>query len=223
MKKQKAPQDNVDSFTSLFRYLQDRHASEANIVFERIREGLSIDSALDFVKAEENKSALAYRNSHTARVKPTQETKDCNVLFGNDDLSIEAVDAIVQALRHGIDCFFSYLGTMLPIYTKAEVDLIMNTFLASEPSPDDMVNKRVAYGELLAICALVLQYDKQTSSNGSANICGQFFEKAQLFVDYVLEKEVEGYVSGSVPYDWEVLPGIKCAGFEVQSRCSVQA
>jgi len=31
-----------------------------------------------------------------------------------------------------------------------------------------------------------------------------------------IEKEVEGYVSGSVPYDWEILPGIKCAGFRVE-------
>lgn len=44
-----------------------------------------------------------------------------------------------------------------------------------------------------------------------------------LGVSNGFEKEVEGYVSGSVPYDWEVLPGIKCAGFEVESRCSVQA
>jgi hypothetical protein len=36
------------------------------------------------------------------------------------------------------------------------------------------------------------------------------------------EKEVEGYVSGSVPYDWEVLPGIKCVGVEVELHCSVQ-
>jgi hypothetical protein len=29
------------------------------------------------------------------------------------------------------------------------------------------------------------------------------------------KKEVEGYVSGSVLYNWEVLPGTKCAGVEV--------
>jgi len=188
LKKQKALQDNVESFTSLFRYLQDRPASEANSLFERIRDGLSINSALEFVTAGGNNSTLAYPDSLNIRLKCTQQTKDCNLLFRNDTLSIEASDTIIQALRHGIDCYFSYLGTMFPIYTKPEVELIMTTFLAREPSSDDLVDRRIAYGELLAICALGLIYDKQTLPNGSADICTQFFEKAQLFVDYVLEK-----------------------------------
>lgn len=188
MKKQKALQDNVESFTSLFRYLQDRPASEANSLFERIRDGLSIDSALEFATAGGSNSTLAYPDSLDTRLKCTHQTKDCNILFRNDTSSIEASDAIIQALRHGVDCYFSYLGTMFPIYTKPEVDLIMTTFLAREPSSDDLVDRRIAYGELLAICALGLVYDKQTSSNGSADFCTQFFEKAQLFVDYVLQK-----------------------------------
>ncbi|KAH7198911.1 uncharacterized protein B0J16DRAFT_331339 [Fusarium flagelliforme] len=188
IKKQKALQDNVESFTSLFRYLQDRPASEANSLFERIRDGLSIDSALEFVTAEGGNSTLASRDLPNSRLKCTQQTKDFNVLFRDDTSSIEASDAIIQALRHGVECFFSYLGTMFPIYTRSEVDLIMTTFLASEPSSDDLVDRRIAYGELLAICALGLVYDKQTLPDGSADICTQFFEKAQLFVDYVLEK-----------------------------------
>jgi hypothetical protein len=192
VKKQQALQDKVDSFTSLYRYLQDRPASEANSLFERIRNGLSIDAALDSIKGEGSSSTLAYsypsQDPANARGEWTQQTKDCNILFEDDLLSIEVSDAIVRALRYGIDCFFSYLGTMFPIYTKPEVDLIMTTFLASEPSSDELVNKRIAYSELLAICALGLQYDRQTLPNGNTTICAQFFEKAQLFVDYVLEK-----------------------------------
>nr|CEG03838.1 unnamed protein product [Fusarium acuminatum CS5907] len=55
---------------------------------------------------------------------------------------------------------------MFPIYTKPEVDMIITTSLASEPADQEavseqLVNKMVAYGELLAICALGFQYDRQ--------------------------------------------------------------
>jgi hypothetical protein len=191
-KKQQRLQDNVESFTTLYKYLQDQPASEANSLFEMIRKGSSMDAALEFIKAGKNTSTLAHRNpcrdSPNVTVECIQQTKDCNVLFENDILSIDASDTVVRSLRYGVDCFFSYLGTMFPIYTKVEVDVIMTTFLANEPSSDELVSKRIAYSELLAICALGLRYDGQTSPNGDATICTQFFEKAQLFVDYVLEK-----------------------------------
>lgn len=189
VKKQKALDDKVESFTSLYRYLQDRPASEANRLFEQIRNGLSIDAAFEFVKAEGSNSTLAH--SYPYRDPPNawaQQTNDCNVLFEDDLMSIEASDAVIRALRQGIDCFFSYLSTMFPIYTKSEVDSIMTAFLASESESDELAKKKVAYSELLAICALGFQYDRQTLPNGSSTICTQFFKKAQLFVDYVLDK-----------------------------------
>jgi hypothetical protein len=84
------------------------------------------------VKAEGSNSTLAYRGPPSARVQWIPQVHDCNFLFEND-LSIEASDVVIQALRHGVDCYYFYLGTMFPIYAKPEVDLIISTSLASEP------------------------------------------------------------------------------------------
>ncbi|EGU82785.1 hypothetical protein FOXB_06706 [Fusarium oxysporum f. sp. conglutinans Fo5176] len=193
VKKQEVLQENVESFASLYRYLQDRPSNEANRLFERIRDGFSIEAALEFVKAEGSNSTLAYRDPPSARVEWTPQLHDCKLLFENDLLSIEASDVLVQALRHGVDCYHSYLGTMFPIYAKPEVDMIITTSLASEPADqeaasDQLVNKKIAYGELLAICALGFQYDRQTLPNGNGTISMQFFKKARLFIDFVVEK-----------------------------------
>nr|CEG03948.1 unnamed protein product [Fusarium acuminatum CS5907] len=69
----------------------------------------------------------------------------------------------------------------------------MNTSLASEPADqeaasDQLVHKRIAYGELLAICALSFQYDRQILPDGNETISMQFFKKARLFIDYAVEK-----------------------------------
>jgi hypothetical protein len=82
---------------------------------------------------------------------------------------------------------------MFPIYTKPEVDMIITTSLASEPADqetasDQLVNKKIAYGELLAICALDFQYDRQTLPDGNGTISMQFFKKARLYIDYAVEK-----------------------------------
>ncbi|KAJ4113947.1 hypothetical protein NW768_011477 [Fusarium equiseti] len=187
VQKQEALEDNVESLTSLFRYLQNRPADEANNLFERIRNGLSMKTALEFIRAEGDNSTLPDRPPN-AEDKWTQQAKNGDSLSENEIFSIEASEAVVQTLQQGVDCFFSSLGTMYPIYTRPEVDKIMTTFLASENCSDDSINKRIAYGELLAICALGLQYDRQRSPSGNAKICTQFFEKAQSIVDYVLEK-----------------------------------
>jgi hypothetical protein len=60
MKKQEVLQEKVESFASLYRYLQDRPSNEANRLFERIRDGFSIEAAFDFMKAEGSNSTLAY-------------------------------------------------------------------------------------------------------------------------------------------------------------------
>jgi hypothetical protein len=193
MKNQEVLRKNVESFASLYRYLQDRPYNEANRLFERIRNGFSIEAALEFMKAEGSNSTLAYRDPPSARVEWTSQLHDCKLLFENDLLSIEASDMLVQAIRHGVGCYHSYLGTMFPIYTKPEVDTIMNTSLASEPADqeaasDQLINKKIAYGELLAICALGFQYDRQMLPDGNETISMQFFKKARLFIDYAVEK-----------------------------------
>jgi hypothetical protein len=192
VKNQEVLRKNVESFASLYRYLQDRPYNEANRLFERIRDGLSIEAALEFIKAEGSSSTLAYRDPPSTRVEWTPQLHDCKLHFEND-LSIEASDVLVQALRHGVDCYHSYLGTMFPIYTKPEVDMIITTSLASEPADqeaasDQLVHKKIAYGELLAICAVGFQYDRQTLPNGNGTISMQFFKKANLFIDYAVEK-----------------------------------
>lgn len=163
--------------------------NEASSLFDRIRDGFGIEAALEFVKREDSTSALTCRDPPSARVEWSQRIYDCNLLFENELLSTETSDVAIQALRDGIDCYFSYLGTMFPIYTRKEADSIIDTFLASrEGNPDQVVSKKVAYGELLAICALGFQYDRQTLPNGNASICTPFYQKARLFLDYVVEK-----------------------------------
>lgn len=192
MRRQQALQDNVESFVTLYRYLQDKSADEANGLFEKIRDGFGIEAALEFVKDKENDSVVTYRDPPSARVEWSQQIHDCNLLFESELLSTETSEVAVQALRDGIHCYFSYLGTMFPIYTKSDVGSIMSTFLATQPGPprgaDHLSDRRVAYGELLAICALGFQYDRQTLPNGDASICTPFYQKARLFLDHVVEK-----------------------------------
>ncbi|KIL87210.1 hypothetical protein FAVG1_09766 [Fusarium avenaceum] len=192
VRRQQALQDNVESFVTLYRYLQDKSADEANGLFQKIRDGFGIEAALEFVKDKENDSAVTYRDPPSARVEWSQQIHDCNLLFESELLSTETSEVAVQALRDGIHCYFSYLGTMFPIYTKSDVGSIMSTFLATQPGPprgaDHLSDRRVAYGELLAICALGFQYDRQTLPNGDASICTPFYQKARLFLDHVVEK-----------------------------------
>lgn len=80
---------------------------------------------------------------------------------------------------------------MFPIYTKSEVDSIISTFLATQSGPrgaDHLASRKIAYGELLAICALGFQYNRQNLPNGDASICTPFYQKARLFLDHVVEK-----------------------------------
>jgi hypothetical protein len=189
IQQQQTLQENVESFAALYRYLQERPANEANSLFERIRDGFGIEAALEFVKSEGSSSALVGDDPPSARVKLSQQIHDCNLLFENELLSTETSEVAVQALRDGVDCYFLYLGTIFPIYTRREADSIIDTFLASqEAKADQIISRKIAYGELLAICALGFQYDRQTLPNGNASICTPFYQKARLFLDYAVEK-----------------------------------
>ncbi|KAF5598072.1 nitrate assimilation regulatory nirA [Fusarium pseudocircinatum] len=186
IRRQQALQENVESFGALYRYLQERPAKEASSLFDRIRDGFGIEAALEFVKREDNTSTLACRDPPSARVEWSQRIYDCNLLFENELLSTETSDVAIQALRDGVDCYFLYMGNMFPIYTRKEADSIIDTF--QEAKPDQVDTRKVAYGELLAISALGFQYDRQTLPNGNASICTPFYQKARLFLDYVVEQ-----------------------------------
>ncbi|RKK92009.1 hypothetical protein BFJ71_g10484 [Fusarium oxysporum] len=186
IRRQQALQENVESFAALYRYLQERPANEANSLFERIRDGFGIEAALEFVKSEDSSPASACRDPPSARVRWSQQIYDCNLLFENELLSTETSDVAIQALRDGVDCYFLYMGNMFPIYTKKEANSILDTF--QEAKPDQVASRKIAYGELLAICALGFQYDRQILPNGNASICTPFYQKARLFLDYVVEQ-----------------------------------
>ncbi|KAH7147414.1 hypothetical protein DER46DRAFT_665866 [Fusarium sp. MPI-SDFR-AT-0072] len=186
IRRQRALQENVESFAALYRYLQERPANEANSLFERIRDGFGIEAALEFVKTEGSSPVPACRDPPSARVRWSQQIYDCNLLFENELLSTETSDVAIQALRDGVDCYFLYMGNMFPIYTRKEANSILDTF--QEAKPDQVVSRKVAYGELLAICALGFQYDRQTLPNGNASVCTPFYQKARLFLDYVVEQ-----------------------------------
>ncbi|KAF4340736.1 nitrate assimilation regulatory nirA [Fusarium beomiforme] len=186
VKRQQALQENVESFAALYRYLQERPTNEAKGLFERIRNGFGIEAALEFVTAEENNAASTSIDPPSARLEWSQQIYDCNLLFENELLSSETSDLAIQALRDGVDCYFFCLGTMFPIYTRKEIDLLSDTFIASQEA--EVRSRKIAYGELLAICAVGFQYDRQTLPNGNASICTPFYQKARLFLDYVVEE-----------------------------------
>jgi hypothetical protein len=191
VRRQQALQENVESFVTLYRYLQDKPVEEANVLFKKVRDGFGIEAALDFVKDKESNSTIAYRDPPSARVEWSQRIHDSNLFFESELLSTETSDVAVQALRDGMHCYFSCLGTMFPIYTKSEVDSIMNIFLTTQSDPrgaDHLSDRKIAYGELLAICALGFQYDRQNLPNGDSSICTPFYQKARLFLDHVVEK-----------------------------------
>ncbi|KAM0201926.1 hypothetical protein ACHAQI_011127 [Fusarium lateritium] len=191
VRRQQALQENVESFVTLYRYLQDRPVEEANGLFEKIRDGYGIEAALEFVKDKENSPAVVRPDPPSARVEWSQQIHDCNMLFESELLSTETSPVAIQAIRDGVHCYFKYLGTMFPIYNKSDVDSIIGTFLAGQSGPrgvDHAVKRKIAYGELLAICALGFQYDRQTLPNGNASICTPFYQKARLFLDHVVEK-----------------------------------
>ncbi|KAF5551380.1 nitrate assimilation regulatory nirA [Fusarium mexicanum] len=186
IRRQQALQENVESFVALYRYLQERPANEASSLFDRIRDGFGIEAALEYVKAHDSGSGLVCRDAPSARVRWSQQIYDCNLLFENELLSTEMSDVAIQALRDGVDCFFLYMGNMFPIYTRKEANLILDTF--QKAKPDQLASRKIAYGELLAISALGFQYDRQTLPNGNASVCTPFYQKARLFLDYVIEQ-----------------------------------
>jgi hypothetical protein len=69
MKNQEVLRKNIKSFASLYRYLQDRPYNKANRLFKRIRNSLSIEATLKFIKAEGSSSTLAYRDPLSTRVE----------------------------------------------------------------------------------------------------------------------------------------------------------
>ncbi|KAH7250963.1 hypothetical protein BKA59DRAFT_471466 [Fusarium tricinctum] len=184
-------QENVESFAMLYRYLQDRPAEEANGLFEKIRNGFGIEAALAFIKEKDTGSTVAHRDPPSARVEWSQQINGCSLLFESELLATETSEVAVQTLRDGVVCYLSCLGTMFPIYTKSEVDSIISTFLSTQPDPggtDHLANRKIAYGELLAVCALGFQYDRQNLPDGEASLCTALYQKARLFLDHVMEK-----------------------------------
>lgn len=187
-------QENVESFAKLYQILQNNSTQEADDLFQRIRNGLSLEAALGYAK---NQSRDAVNSASTAEVpsSPThqwsQQIHDCNMLFEHQVLSTEVSDGAKQALRDGIARYFACLGTMFPVITREEVDSTMASFLAprKEGTKDNqvLVEKQVAFGELLALCAVGFQYDRQTLPGGSTSLCTPFYQKARLFLDFVVE------------------------------------
>ncbi|KAF5635765.1 nitrate assimilation regulatory nirA [Fusarium sp. NRRL 52700] len=167
LRRQHALQENVESFAALYRYLQDRPANEASGLFDRIRDGFGIEAALEYVKTNSTGSDPVCKDPPSARVRWSQQIYDCNLLFENELLSTEMSDVAIQALRDGVECYFLYMGNMFPIYTRKEANSILDTF--QEAKPDQPASRKIAYGELLAICALGFQYDRQTLPNGNAS------------------------------------------------------
>ncbi|KAF5624634.1 nitrate assimilation regulatory nirA [Fusarium tjaetaba] len=158
MRRQYALQENVESFVALYRYLQDRPASEASGLFGRIRDGFGVEAALEFVKSEDSGSASACRDPPSARVRWSQQIYQCNLLFENELLAAEISDVAIQALREGVDCYFLYMGNMFPIYTRKEANAILDTFL--EAKPDQVGSRKVAYGiyNVIAKSSLAISY-----------------------------------------------------------------
>lgn len=208
-RKQSKMQENVESFASLYQYLQSRPAEEAHVLFAQIRKGFPLQAALDFVKTQEGGSAsgsgygsgsgsgsspdLEDRDPPNARAKWSQQIHDCNLLFEQETLSVGTSDLVIQGLRDGVACYFACLGTMFPVITESEVEGIIATFLGRRPElgapvADTLTDRKVAYGELLAICAVGFQYDRQKLPNGNSSVCTPFYQKARLFLDYVMEK-----------------------------------
>ncbi|KAF4500027.1 nitrate assimilation regulatory nirA [Fusarium agapanthi] len=181
-----ALQENVESFVALYRYLQERPANEASSLFDRIRDGFGIEAAREYVKAHDSGSGLVCGDAPSARVRWSQQIYDCNLLFENELLSTEMSDVAIQALRDGVDCYFLCMGNMFPIYTRKEANSILDTF--QKAMPDQLASRKIAYGELLAISALGFQYDRQTLPNSNASVCTPFYQKARLFLDYVVEQ-----------------------------------
>jgi hypothetical protein len=197
---QQGLRDNVESFASLYQYLQSRPTAEANALFERIRNGATLGAALDFVKSREDgkspRSPQSPQSPQPPKVEWSQRIHDSNRLFECELLSAQRSEIGRKALLDGVERFFKYLGTMFPIITENEVYTLMATFLTPLPEEDArqdetqdnlIVQKKIAYGELLAICAVGFQYDRQTLPNGDASICTPFYHKARLFLDYVME------------------------------------
>jgi hypothetical protein len=193
-RKQEALRENVDSFHTLYQYLQSKPAKDTNDLLAQIRNGLTLEAALDFIKSNEiSSSNLSELNTTSPSLIWSQQIHKGNLTLEHNLLNALVSDVAIQALHDGVACFFRYLGTMFPIFTIEEVDEIMTTF--SEPvngvekaQGNELDEKKVASGELLAICALGFQYDRQRLPSGDAYICTPFYHKARLFLDFVMEK-----------------------------------
>jgi hypothetical protein len=190
-RKQQALQENIDSFQALYDYLQSRNRREANALFERIRNGATLESTLEFIKSQESASTPPAIDPSLAW---SQQIHNGNLLLEDEPISAADSDVAAQAIREGLDCFFRYLGTMFPVFTREEAQEIMRTFTEPSPkeyvTPDHINEKKIACGELSAICAVAFQYDRQTSPSGDdACISTPFYGKARLYLGYIMEHD----------------------------------
>jgi hypothetical protein len=188
-RKQSMLQEQADSFNALYFFLQSRGAQDVNLLLERIRNGASLESVLQFVVNENASSSSSAEENASAQIAQSD-----NYALEDELLSAASLHLTSQTLREGGECFLRCLGTMFPVLSLEELDEMIHTF---EEPPDDTAQssrgqidrKKVACGELLAICAAGLQYDRRRLPSGSASICTPFYQKARLFLDHVIEKD----------------------------------
>lgn len=171
-------QQNVDSFQALYSYLKNTESAEAYELLQRIREGHSLDYALKFVKSraaiDPSNSMLSSASASATQLDPSlllsRQIDDGN--FNDTLLSAAWSNLTIDAVRDGAECFFRYLGTMFPIFSREEVEEIIHTFKESahpirDVTTEEIRYKAIACGELLAVCAVGFQYDRQNLPNGN--------------------------------------------------------
>jgi hypothetical protein len=187
---QRTLQQKLESYGDLYHYLQTKQDSDIAVLVKRIRSGESFESVLNSIKDEQQQTSPdGHLSEFDANLTESPRVHEDDHCLEEELLLVGGLEATISALQDGIKCFFIYLGTMFPVFTRQELDATLEDFARTcnedEWLPSTILEKKVIFGELSAVCAVAFQYDRQRLPDGDASKSISFYERAKILIDYV--------------------------------------
>jgi hypothetical protein len=185
-------EQQLDSFSKIYEYLQTRDLDDAHALFLRIRSGECLETTLGLVKSEQTQGVRDQHRAEDVSLVAREGINAHNRLSEDVLLSLETSNTMILAFQGGIDFYFKHLGNIYPIFTRDELTEILDDFIRPQEENisfrEYMDTKKVAQGELSAVCAVAFQYEYLGHSHQDASKCTPFYAQAKMSLDLIFQK-----------------------------------